>query len=75
MVELPALDFCPSPLAVTDPEVLLSITTITEMNMNKYGAEFIRNFWLVFGGCGSAVLAAALPDVGIGLSVFRWPLV
>jgi len=32
----------------------------------KYGAEFIGTFWLVLGGCGSAVLAAAHPDVGIG---------
>jgi len=32
----------------------------------KVGAEFIGTFWLVFGGCGSAVLAAAFPDVGIG---------
>src|SRR4051812_43858954 len=30
-------------------------------------AEFIGTFWLVFGGCGSAGLAAAFPDVGIGL--------
>jgi aquaporin Z len=30
-------------------------------------AEFIGTFWLVFGGCGSAVLAAAFPEVGIGL--------
>ena len=30
-------------------------------------AEVIGTFWLVFGGCGSAVLAAAFPDVGIGL--------
>jgi len=30
-------------------------------------AEFIGTFWLVFGGCGSAVLAAAFPGVGIGL--------
>ena len=35
--------------------------------MKKYGAEFFGTFWLVFGGCGSAVLAAAIPDVGIGL--------
>lgn len=34
--------------------------------MNKYFAEFIGTFWLVFGGCGSAVLAAAFPDLGIG---------
>jgi aquaporin Z len=35
--------------------------------MKKYGAEFIGTFWLVLGGCGSAVLAAAFPEVGIGL--------
>ena len=35
--------------------------------MNKYGAEFFGTFWLVLGGCGSAVLAAAFPSVGIGL--------
>jgi len=34
---------------------------------NKILAEFFGTFWLVFGGCGSAVLAAAFPDVGIGL--------
>jgi aquaporin Z len=34
---------------------------------NPYGAEFIGTFWLVLGGCGSAVLAAAFPGVGIGL--------
>jgi aquaporin Z len=33
----------------------------------KLGAEFMGTFWLVLGGCGSAVLAAAFPDVGIGL--------
>ncbi len=33
----------------------------------KIGAEFIGTFWLVLGGCGSAVIAAAFPDVGIGL--------
>ncbi|GJL84092.1 MAG: aquaporin Z [marine bacterium B5-7] len=33
----------------------------------KLAAEFIGTFWLVLGGCGSAVLAAAFPDVGIGL--------
>lgn len=33
---------------------------------NKVAAEFIGTFWLVFGGCGSAVLAAAFPDLGIG---------
>ena len=35
--------------------------------MRKYTAEFIGTFWLVLGGCGSAVLAAAFPEVGIGL--------
>lgn len=35
--------------------------------MNKYIAECIGTFWLVLGGCGSAVLAAGFPDVGIGL--------
>jgi aquaporin Z len=33
----------------------------------KLAAEFIGTFWLVRGGCGSAVLAAAFPHVGIGL--------
>ena len=33
----------------------------------KLAAEFIGTFWLVLGGCGSAVLAAAFPDLGIGL--------
>lgn len=35
--------------------------------MNRYAAEFFGTFWLVLGGCGSAVLAAGFPDVGIGL--------
>jgi aquaporin Z len=35
--------------------------------MKKYAAEFIGTFWLVLGGCGSAVLAAAFPELGIGL--------
>jgi aquaporin Z len=35
-------------------------------NMKQYGAEFFGTFWLVLGGCGSAVLAADVPDVGIG---------
>jgi len=35
--------------------------------MKNYLAEFIGTFWLVLGGCGSAVLAAGFPDVGIGL--------
>jgi aquaporin Z len=35
--------------------------------MKQTGAEFLGTFWLVLGGCGSAVLAAAFPGVGIGL--------
>jgi aquaporin Z len=38
-----------------------------ERTMKAYAAEFIGTFWLVLGGCGSAVLAAAFPEVGIGL--------
>lgn len=36
-------------------------------NLNSLLAEVFGTFWLVFGGCGSAVLAAAFPEVGIGL--------
>ncbi|MCL2790664.1 MAG: aquaporin Z [Desulfobulbus sp.] len=35
--------------------------------MKQYGAEFFGTFWLVLGGCGSAVVSAAFPNVGIGL--------
>ncbi|EHJ49124.1 MIP family channel protein [Solidesulfovibrio carbinoliphilus subsp. oakridgensis] len=35
--------------------------------MKAYGAEFFGTFWLVLGGCGSAVISAAFPNVGIGL--------
>lgn len=35
--------------------------------MKSYIAEFLGTFWLVLGGCGSAVLAASFPEVGIGL--------
>lgn len=34
----------------------------------RLGAEFLGTFWLVFGGCGSAVLAAAFPSLGIGFT-------
>lgn len=34
--------------------------------MKQYGAEFFGTFWLVLGGCGSAVLAAGVPQLGIG---------
>jgi len=38
------------------------------MNLgHRLSAEFIGTLWLVLGGCGSAVLAAAFPNVGIGL--------
>jgi aquaporin Z len=37
------------------------------MNSKKYAAEVIGTFWLTFAGCGSAVIAAAFPQVGIGL--------
>ena len=36
--------------------------------MKAYGAEFLGTFWLVLGGCGSAVLAGRFPEVGIGLT-------
>lgn len=36
--------------------------------MNKYMAEIIGTFWLVFGGCGSAIFAAAFPELGIGFA-------
>jgi aquaporin Z len=36
--------------------------------LRKLSAEFVGTFWLVFGGCGSAVLAAAFPDLGIGFA-------
>ncbi|WP_299323666.1 aquaporin Z [Parasphingopyxis sp.] len=35
--------------------------------VQRSGAEFLGTFWLVFGGCGSAIFAAAFPEVGIGL--------
>src|SRR5512135_3364821 len=38
-----------------------------DVDMRKLAAETIGTFWLTFGGCGSAVLAAAFPQVGIGL--------
>lgn len=41
----------------------------------KLAAEFFGTFWLVFGGCGSAVLAAAFPELGLDLPVSRWRLV
>jgi len=43
------------------------IDNTREKRMKAYAAEFFGTFWLVLGGCGSAVLAAAFPEVGIGL--------
>lgn len=50
----------PAPLAVPEAPVQ-AITT------RRLAVEFVGTFWLVLGGCGSAVLAAAFPKVGIGL--------
>ncbi len=42
--------------------------TYQSFQMRKYVAEAIGTFWLVFGGCGSAVLAAEFPETGIGFA-------
>lgn len=48
--------------------VVIKLQRAEEATMSKkLVAEFIGTFWLVLGGCGSAVLAAAFPEVGIGL--------
>jgi len=41
---------------------------MSDIMPQKLGAEFLGTFWLVFGGCGSAVLAAAWPQLGIGFA-------
>jgi aquaporin Z len=41
---------------------------MTHSNLKKWSAEFLGTFWLTFGGCGSAVLAAAFPQLGIGFT-------
>lgn len=41
---------------------------MTNSNLKKWSAEFLGTFWLTFGGCGSAVLAAAFPELGIGFT-------
>ena len=50
------------------PEIIKKFIKNLENKMNKYLAELIGTFWLVFGGCGSAVIAAAFPDLGIGFA-------
>ena len=39
----------------------------------RLAAESLGTFWLVLGGCGSAVLAAGVPGLGIGFPGCRWP--
>src|SRR5690606_23037432 len=68
---------CPGGMAFRAPPSLRATASVTSNagnrcqyskgeNMNKYAAEFVGTFWLVLGGCGSAVLAAAFPELGIG---------
>ena len=53
------------------------LVSLKEYIMKQYGAEFLGTFWLVLGGCGSAVLAAKFGGdgnpLGIGLWGSRWP--
>ncbi|MGI4873475.1 MAG: aquaporin Z [Janthinobacterium lividum] len=52
----------------TSAEAFDSLTNFAPPTVGqRLGVEFLGTFWLVFGGCGSAVLAAAFPGVGIGL--------
>jgi aquaporin Z len=46
--------------------IALKSSKETEVMSRRLGAEFLGTAWLVFGGCGSAVLAAAFPELGIG---------
>ena len=57
-------DLSPSESAVYQPGELAPIQSSLT---NRLAVEFIGTFWLVLGGCGSAVLAAGFPKVGIGL--------
>ena len=51
----------------TGPQLHVNLPMEAVMSIAKRaGAEFFGTFWLVFGGCGSAVLAAAFPNLGIG---------
>jgi len=63
---------------LTLPEILRSIHTETPETTGpweslavtkKFAAEFLGTLWLVLGGVGSALLAARLPKIGIGLTV------
>jgi aquaporin Z len=54
-------------LSITRLNHLLRISSIMQL-AKRLGAEIFGTFWLVLGGCGSAVLAAASPHVGIGLA-------
>src|SRR6187399_2766705 len=47
---------------------LASKLTIKTKLMRKLFAEFFGTYWLVFGGCGSALFAAGIPDLGIGFA-------
>jgi aquaporin Z len=51
---------------IVNTTLIINLNNRKEERMQKYGAEFFGTFWLVLGGCGSAVLAAAFPNVGIG---------
>jgi aquaporin Z len=55
------------PLDITLRFVIQNMFGKEEERMKRYVAETFGTFWLVFGGCGSAVLSAAFPEVGIGL--------
>jgi len=54
-----------------DRQFVTALLRSIEEEMKQYSAEFLGTFWLVLGGCGSAVLAAAFPNVGIGLHGVR----
>ena len=53
---------------VCDPDGSRRSGELTMDMKRRLGAEAFGTFWLVFGGCGSAVLAAGVPDVGIGFA-------
>jgi glycerol uptake facilitator-like aquaporin len=55
------------PLLPAEHDSYLPVHSHEKKQVKQYGAEFLGTFWLVLGGCGSAVLAAAFPNVGIGL--------